>query len=69
MKLSTRNQWQGTVSNIVEGVVNSEVSVDLGGGAVVTSIVTKNSVKRLENSKGRTICAVIKASSLMIGKE
>jgi molybdate transport system regulatory protein len=66
--ISARNVFCGEVSEILIGAVNAEVSIDLGG-ATVTSVVTKASAERLEIAKGRSICAIIKASSVMIGKE
>lgn len=69
MKISTRNQWKGTVISIVEGAVNSEVIVQLADGVNVVSVITNGAVKRLELKVGDEAYALVKASSVMIGKE
>jgi molybdate transport system regulatory protein len=47
--------------------VNAEVSVALPGGSVLTAIVTEESAKRLSLSKGDHVCALVKASSVILG--
>ena len=66
-KISARNQLRGTVSRIVEGPVNAEVSVDLPGGSVLTAIVTKESVNRLLLVTGDPVCALVKATNVILG--
>jgi len=56
------------VSSISEGAVNTEVTVDLGDGFVVTSVITKTSAGNLGLAKGKEVCAIIKASSVIIAK-
>ncbi|MBF8259497.1 MAG: LysR family transcriptional regulator, partial [Actinobacteria bacterium] len=51
-KFSARNMLCGTVSRVVHGPVNAEVSVSLQGGVVLTAIVTEESANRLQLSKG-----------------
>jgi len=68
-QISARNVFTGQVSELLLGAVNAEVTVDLGGGATVTSIITKSSAERLGITSGKTISAIVKASSVMIGKE
>lgn len=66
MKLSARNVLKGTVKSITEGAVNTEVVVELPGGQEIVSVVTKCSSKNLELAVGKTVYAVVKASSVMI---
>ncbi|MBN2224553.1 MAG: molybdopterin-binding protein [Deltaproteobacteria bacterium] len=66
MKISARNVLKGKVKTIVAGAVNSEVVVELPGGAVITSIITKASVDSLQLAEGKEVYAVIKASNVMI---
>ena len=66
MKLSARNQLKGKVTGIKEGAVNAVVTIDIGGGNQITSIVTMDSVKALGLNVGSVAYAVIKASSVMI---
>lgn len=65
-KLSARNILRGKINRIVPGVVNDEVIIDLAGGNTVTSILTSESVKRLGLSASMEVCAIIKASSVLL---
>lgn len=69
MKISARNQLKGTVKEIKPGPVNSQVTVDIGGGNVITSMITTDSVKELGLSEGGTVHVVIKASEVMLATE
>jgi len=52
---------------IIRGAVNSEVVLELPGGARIVSIITNNSVENLGLSEGKDAYAIIKASSVMVG--
>lgn len=66
-RLSARNVMPGAVANLIEGAVNDEVHIDIGGGITLTAIITRGSANRLGLAPGGTVCAIIKASSVMIG--
>ncbi|MBE0569614.1 MAG: TOBE domain-containing protein [Deltaproteobacteria bacterium] len=66
-KVSARNLLCGTADRIVHGPVNAEVTVLLPGGSVLTSIITEESAKRLSLAKGDHVCALVKASSVILG--
>lgn len=66
---SASNILQGTITRIVEGAVNSEVDVAIGGGNTLSAIVTQSSVQRLGLCEGMTVCAAFKASSVIIGTQ
>jgi len=66
-KVSARNLLCGTADRIVHGPVNAEVTVVLPGGSVLTAIVTEESAKRLLLAKGDHVCALVKASSVILG--
>lgn len=68
MKLSTRNQLKGTVSEVTKGAVAAKVRIDIGGGNIITSTITVDAVNDLKLKKGDRVVALIKASSVMIGK-
>lgn len=67
MRISAKNQLKGKVKRITAGAVNCEVVIGLPGGELITSIITKSSVKSLGLKPGVTAYAIIKASNVMIG--
>jgi len=69
MKISARNMLKGKVEAIKPGVVNSEITIKLTGGDVITSIITKDSADRLGLAAGKEVYAVIKASNVMIATD
>lgn len=66
-RISARNVLCGTVSKITEGPVNDEVTVQLSGGNTLTSVITGESARKLSLAAGDHVCAVIKASSVILG--
>lgn len=65
MKISARNQIQGTVTAIKEGAVEAQVTIDIGGQSIV-SVITMDSVASLGLSIGSEAIALIKADSVML---
>lgn len=68
-ELSARNQLKGKIKKVLKGSVNSEITIELADGIEITSIITKNSTERLGLKEGVEAYAVIKATSVMIGKD
>ena len=66
MKISARNQLQGTIVEVTKGATTSHVRIEIGGGAVVTASITNEAVDELKLAKGSTATAVIKASDVMV---
>jgi molybdopterin-binding protein len=66
MKISARNTLKGKVKRITHGSVNTEVVVELPGGAEIVSIITKESAQALGLDNGKAVYAVVKASNVMI---
>ncbi|KAF0094523.1 MAG: molybdenum-pterin binding [Puniceicoccaceae bacterium 5H] len=69
MKITARNQLLGKVTAITLGPINAEVTLELAGGLQITSIVTRHAVESLQLEVGKTACALIKASNVMLGVE
>lgn len=65
---SARNVLKGIVCDIKFGDVNAQVSMDVGEGDVIVATITSESVKRLGFNVGSSVCAIIKSSSIIIGK-
>lgn len=67
MKVSARNALPGTVRKIKTGAVNAEVTLEVGPGLNIVSIITIDAVKNLGLKRGKIAYAVIKASNVIIG--
>ena len=67
MKISARNQIKGTVTNVKDGAVNAQVTVDISGGNTVVSSITLESVKNLGIAVGKEVTVIVKASDVMLG--
>ncbi len=65
--LSARNQFKGRVTQLTDGAVNSEVILELIGGASLAAIVTRESAKDLGLAVGVQAVAIFKASSVIVG--
>ena len=66
MRISARNVLKGKVKSITHGAVNSEIVIELPGGQEIVSVITKASAENLDLEPGKEVCAVVKASSVML---
>jgi len=69
MKLSTRNILTGKVVDVKEGPIMSKVKVDIGNGNFLTSLISSEAAHDLDLRIGEEIKVLIKATSVMLGKE
>lgn len=67
MKLSARNQFQGSITSLKEGNVMSEVAVKVGTLDFVAAITT-GSVKAMGLKVNDSVTVAIKATEIMVGK-
>ena len=67
MKLSARNVLKGKVLEVKRGQTTAHVKLDVGGGIVITSSITMESVDDLKLKQGDAAYAVIKASDVILG--
>lgn len=65
-KVSARNIFCGTIATIIEGPVNTEVDVEVGGN-IISAVITHGSSTRLGLKVGGHACALFKSSSVIIG--
>jgi molybdate transport system regulatory protein len=66
MKVSARNQFEGTVSEVRSGSVYTEVLVRLKGGDTLVATVTKESAEALAIQAGKDVIAMIKAPHVIL---
>ena len=68
MKISARNQLEGTIVNVKEGAVNGVVTIEVGDAAVKADI-TMESIKELGLAPGKKAWAIVKATSVMFATD
>jgi molybdopterin-binding protein len=68
MRLSTRNQLSGTITEVTLGAVMATVKVRLDGGdQVVTASITKDAAEDLGLEVGTPATVLVKSTEVMIG--
>ena len=66
MKLSARNLLKGKVVENKKGAVAAQVRVDIGGGNLLTSMITVDAVEDLGLKAGDSVSVVIKSTEVML---
>jgi molybdopterin-binding protein len=70
MRLSTRNQLTGTITEVTLGTVMATVKVRIDGGdQVVTASITKDAAEDLGLQAGTAATVLIKSTEVAIGVE
>ena len=69
MKISACNQFEGTVSSVVEGSVNGHVALELADGNKVIGSITNEAIESLGLAEGEKAVAIIKSTDVMVGVE
>jgi molybdopterin-binding protein len=68
MRLSTRNQLPGTVTEIQTGEAMAVVKVSLDGGEhTITSSITREAVQDLGLAKGSKVTVLVKSTEVTLG--
>jgi molybdopterin-binding protein len=67
MRVSTRNQLNGTVVAVTLGNVMATIELEVAGQRVVAA-VTRESAEELDLKPGDSAVALVKATSVMVGK-
>ncbi len=69
MKISARNKVKGTIRHIEQGRVMANITLDIGGGQTISSVITTSSFNEMELKEGDEVYAIIKSTEVMIGKD
>jgi molybdate transport system regulatory protein len=69
MKLSTRNQLAGSVTEVTAGEAMAVVKVALEGGDTITSSITREAAEDLGLETGKKVIVLIKATEVGIAVE
>ena len=69
LRTSARNRLVGAVVGVERGAVNDEVTLDIGGGKILTATVTHESAASLAIAPGARLVALIKASHVILAVE
>lgn len=69
LRTSARNQIHGRVIGREDGVVNSEISLDIGGGKALVATISLESAKALQIAAGDRVTALIKAPHVILAVE
>ena len=69
MKISARNQIEGTVKSVKEGAVNAVVTICRGNHNPIKADITMEAVKDLGLEEGKECYAVVKATNVMFATE
>jgi molybdopterin-binding protein len=65
--INSRNQFKGTIKEIVPGPVVSEVDVETSAG-IVTSVITSRSISDLKLRVGSEVLALVKSTEVSLAK-
>jgi molybdate transport system regulatory protein len=66
LRTSARNRLCGSIERVTLGAVNAEVVLALDGGALLTAIITLESLNELGLAEGGRACALIKAPHVIL---
>ncbi|MFE7800405.1 molybdopterin-binding protein [Nocardia sp. NPDC057440] len=69
MRLSTRNQLDGTVLSVTRGEAMAVVRIRLTGGDEITSSITRDAVDDLGLAEGKPVKVLIKSTEVSLGVE
>ncbi len=68
MQISARNALTGVVKEITGDGVLCEVTLDLGNGQEIVSVITRSSAQRLGLAPGVTATALIKSTEVLLAR-
>ena len=69
MKISARNQRKGKIRKVVHSPVGPVGTLHVAPGPEVVAMIAERSAKALGLAEGMEVCAIIKASNVMIATD
>jgi len=69
MKISARNAFPGTITEVNNGPVSTEVTIQIAPKIEIVSVITTNSAKKLNLKKGQKAYAIIKSDNVIVGTD
>ncbi len=69
LNTSASNDLAGVVLDVSDGVVSSEVVIEVANGIKIVAVITKESSKNLGLKKGGKVRALIKATNIIVAKK
>jgi molybdate transport system regulatory protein len=67
--ISARNRLAGTVISRVDDEVNSEITIDLGGGKTIVSVITREGADDVAAMPGAQVLAIFKTSHVFLASD
>ena len=68
MKISARNVFEGKIESVEVGAVMANVKIKVESPQIITAIITKESVEKLNLKPGDVASAIIKSTEVMVAK-
>ena len=68
MEISARNVFEGKIESVEVGAVMANVKIKIESPQLITAIITKESVEKLNLKKGDVASAIIKSTEVMVAK-
>jgi molybdopterin-binding protein len=68
MEISARNVFEGKIESVEVGAVMASVKIKIESPQLITAIITKESVEKLNLKPGDIASAIIKSTEVMVAK-
>ena len=68
MEISARNVFEGKIESVEVGAVMANVKIKIESPQIITAIITKESVEKLNLKPGDVASAIIKSTEVMVAK-
>lgn len=66
VRTTARNQLWGEITRLHDGPVNTEIILTMNSGRTICAVITHDSVESLGLAVGKQVCAVFKASAVIL---